>query len=209
MINILLVDDQSIVRTGLKHLLNDAMPALKTEEAVNGNIALKKISKNTFDLVILDVNIPNTDSFALISRILAESPDCKILLFSTISDYGALKRYIKSGIMGFVNKNSECDDILQAVKTILGGRRYVSQEIMNAILEDKFFSVSANPFDMLSEREYEITRRLLTGDNLTTIAQMLNIHTSTVGTHKSKVFVKLNVSNLVELVTLARNYELT
>lgn len=208
MLNILLVDDHSIIRAGLKYLLENIYPDVNTEEVGDGSVVLDSIRKTTFDLVIMDSNLRNTDSFTLINRILAESRDCKILLFSLISDYGSLKRYIRSGVMGYVGKNSENDDIVQAIKTILSGKKYVGQEIMNAILDDKFFQSNGNPFNSLSEREYEIAKRLLTGDNITTIAQMLNIHTSTVGTHKSKVFAKLKVNNMVELMALARNYEL-
>lgn len=111
--------------------------------------------------------------------------------------------------MGYVSKNGGSDDILQAVKTTIMGNKYIGKEIMDAILDDKFPHRINNPFDLLSEREYEITKHLLTGDNLTTIAQRLNIHTSTAGTHKSRVFTKLKVGNLVELMTLARNYQLS
>jgi len=209
MLSILLIDDHPIVRAGLRFLLNDAFTAVKADEADNGNMALRKISQTTYDLVLLDINIPGMDSFGLINRILLEIPECKILLFSLVSDYSSLKRFIKSGVMGYLSKNSEGEEILMAVKAVLSGNRYVSKEVMNAILDDRFFHTNSNPFDLLSEREFEITRRLLTGDTLTTIAQMLNIHTSTVGTHKSKVFGKLNVHNMVELMALARNYELS
>jgi two-component system invasion response regulator UvrY len=90
----------------------------------------------------------------------------------------------------------------------LSGTRYLSREVMNLILDENVSEFQTNPFDLLSEREYEITRRLLRGDNLTAIAQGLNIHTSTVGTHKSKIFGKLKVSNLIELMSLARNHKL-
>lgn len=206
--NILLVDDHPIVRAGLRFLLNDALGDIKADEVENGEKALAKIAQKQYDLVLLDINIPGMDSFGLINLILSENSGCKILIFSTILDYSSVKRFIKTGVAGYLSKNSEGEDIISAVKTVLGGDRYVGKEVMNAILDDKFFHTNSNPFDLLSQREFEITRRLLTGDNLTTIAQMLNIHTSTVGTHKSKVFGKLNVSNMVELMTLARNYEL-
>ncbi|CAG4999040.1 Response regulator UvrY [Dyadobacter sp. CECT 9275] len=208
MLNVLLVDDHSIVRSGLKLLLRDSFPSVKTDEASNGNIALKKITADHYDLIVLDITLPNTDALGLISRIITQRPDAKILLFSMVSDYASIKRYIKLGVKGYVNKNSEDDDILYAIKAVLNGKRYVSQEIMEAILDDKYFSGSDNPFDLLTEREFEIARRILAGDNLTTIAQTLNIHTSTVGTHKSKVFDKLKVSNIIELMELAKAHQL-
>jgi two-component system invasion response regulator UvrY len=206
--HILLVDDHAIVRAGLKFLLRDFFSSMSTDEAVNGTVAFKKILKSHYDLVILDINLPDTDAFTLIDRILAHVPVTKILLFSLVADHSTLKRYIRSGVKGFISKNSDESDIVAAIRTVLSGTRYLSREVMNLILDENVSEFQTNPFDLLSEREYEITRRLLRGDNLTAIAQGLNIHTSTVGTHKSKIFGKLKVSNLIELMSLARNHKL-
>jgi two-component system invasion response regulator UvrY len=203
--HVLLIDEHAIVRAGLKYLLRDFFSSISTDEAANGAVAIKKILKSPFDLVILDINLPNIDAFAFINRILTQVPGSKILLFSLVSDHSTLRRYIRSGVRGFVNKNSDEADIVAAIRTVLSGNRYLSREMMNLILDEKVSDVQNNPFALLSEREFEITKRLLEGDNLTAIAQRLNIHTSTVGTHKSKIFGKLKVNNLVELMSLARN----
>jgi two-component system invasion response regulator UvrY len=206
--HILLIDEHAIVRAGLKYILREFFSSVSTEEAANANEAIRKILKSTYDLVILDINLPNIDAFSLINRILMHVPSSKILLFSLVSDQSTLKRYIRSGVKGFVNKNSDEADVVAAIRTVLSGNRYLSREIMNLILDEKVSDMQDNPIALLSEREFEITKRLLEGDNLTAIARRLNIHTSTVGTHKSKIFGKLKVSNLVELMSLTRNKKL-
>tara|TARA_R110002124_G_scaffold176916_2_gene344880 strand:+ start:337 stop:963 length:627 start_codon:yes stop_codon:yes gene_type:complete len=202
----LLVDDHSIVRFGLKLLLQESFPISVLEEATNYTTSIKKLKENEYDLIILDITLPNTDTFQLIDRIFDFNPNNKILLFSMVSEYTIIKRFIKKGVRGFVSKNVEDDEILKAVKTTLDGKRYIDSDIMDAMINDNNFNFEGHPFRLLSERELQITTHLLEGQSITSIASLLNIQPSTVGTHKAKIMSKLGVSNIIQLVELSKSY---
>ena len=109
--NILIADDHSIIRTGLKLIIGSFMPLSKFDEAGDGSSCFEKIKKNNYDLLILDVNMPNTDSFVLVSNILALKPEMKILMFSMNDEEVYAKRYLKMGVMGYIKKDEHADEI--------------------------------------------------------------------------------------------------
>ena len=108
---LLLVDDHFIIRTGLKLVIESFMHNCKIDEADDGDSSFEKIKKNSYDLVILDVNMPNTDSFVLISNILAFKPQMKILMFSMNDEEVYARRYLKMGVMGYIKKDERVDEI--------------------------------------------------------------------------------------------------
>ncbi|MGN6196902.1 MAG: response regulator [Ginsengibacter sp.] len=205
--DLLLVDDHSIVRTGLKILIKDYLGNCTIDEAENGNSAFQKIKEHNYDLVIMDVNMPDTDSLGTLQTILAFRPSLKIIIFSMNSEEVYAKRYLKLGAMGYLNKHAANEQIKNAISTVLQNKRYISPE-----LNEKFLFAlqsphkSENPFDNLSSREFEIVQHLANGDSVAEISNKLNLHTSTVGTHKARIFEKLDCSNIIELTKLAKIY---
>lgn len=118
------------------------------------------------------------------------------------------KRFMRSGAMGFLSKDAPLQEIIRAIDTVLANKKYISETIAAILAEDSYSKKAENPFDDLSKREFEIAKLLLTGQTLTEISQGLNIQTSTVGTHKQRLFEKLAVTNLLELKELATTYNL-
>lgn len=203
--NLLLVDDHAIIRTGMKMIIADFIPHCKIDEAQDGNSAFEKIKHSEYDLIILDVNMPNTDSFGLISNILAFKSDSKILMFSMNSEEMYAKRYLKMGAMGYVRKDAPQDEIKKAITTVLNNERYLSAELSESLLNAlQSNNKSENPFDNLSPREFEIVQHLLHGESLADICSKLTLHSSTVSTHKARIFEKLKCKNIIDLNTLAK-----
>jgi two-component system, NarL family, invasion response regulator UvrY len=204
MVSLLIADDHFIIRTGLKLLIKSFLKGSKIEEAENGSSVVEKIQINDYDLLILDINMPNTDSFLLVSNILLLKPSLKILMFSMNDEVVYAKRYIKMGAMGYLRKDEPEEEIKRAITTVLDNRKYVSASLSQQLIDDLHGNSSENPFDDLSPREFEIVQHLVKGESLAKICRDLNLQPSTVGTHKARIFEKLRCTNVIELNILAK-----
>jgi DNA-binding NarL/FixJ family response regulator len=201
----LLVDDHSIVRTGLKLLIQEFFAHSNIDEAYDGDSAFEKIKNHDYDLVVMDVNMPNTDSSGILETILAFKPSVKIIMFSMNAENMYAKRYLKLGAMGYLRKDASGPEIIKAISTVLNNKRYISPELNEKLLTDLQSNHPAeNPFDKLSPREFEIVQHLANGNSVAEISQKLNLHTSTIGTHKARIFEKLECKNIIELNNLAK-----
>ena len=208
MASLLLVDDHYIVKTGLKLIIESFLPDSKIDEADDGDSCFEKIKNNDYDLLILDVNMPNTDSFVLVSKILALKPEMKILMFSMKDEEVYARRYLKMGARGYLKKDEPEAEIKRAIKTVLNNKKYISPGLSRIFIEDLNSRNSENPFDSLSPREFEIVQHLIRGEPVAEICKKLTLHSSTVGTHKARIFEKLSCSNIIDLNLLAKAYNI-
>lgn len=209
MVKFLLVDDHAIVRKGLKSLIESFLPHAKVEESSNGDMALEKIKADSYDLVVLDVNMPETDSLGLVSNILSVKTSQKIIMFSINSEEIYAKRYLKIGARGYLRKDAQAEEIQNAILTVLNNKRYISAGLKENLLKSMHENEEPeNPFNKLSAREFEIVQHLCRGDSVASISQVFKLHTSTVGTHKARIFQKLKCLNVVELSNLAKLHRL-
>jgi DNA-binding NarL/FixJ family response regulator len=207
--NFLLVDDHSMIRTGLMKFIETFLPQTKFDEANDGDSAFEKIKQNDYDLVIMDVNMPNTDSLGLLSNVIALKPKSRVLMFSMNAEELFAKRYLKVGAMGYLKKDETDSEIRKAVTNVLNNKRYISPSLSEKLLADyQNDNMHENPFDKLSTREFEIVQHLSRGESLAEICEKLNLHSSTVGTHKARIFQKLQCKNVVELSELAKEHKI-
>ncbi len=197
----LLVDDHVVVRSGIKTLLAEIYNPAEIHEAMNGETAISKLKNEQFDLIIMDIQMPNTDTLGLMEYVHITYPAAKVLMFSMSAENIYAKRFMKAGASGFVSKEAPLEDITRAINTILNA-------LAEKLAEDSFSGKSGNPFNELSPREFEIVSLLLEGKTVTDISHALNIQTSTVGTHKARLFEKLGVTNILELKEMATTYNL-
>jgi two-component system invasion response regulator UvrY len=198
----LIADDHEIVRQGLKLLIADFYPGAQIVEAHNGDTTKAQLKQFKCTLVILDVQMPNTNSLDLVEYITAFHPDTKVLIFSMSSETLYGKRFIKAGANGYLSKDPSVDEVKKAIETVLNGRRYLSADLMDAFIGE----VEKNPFNTLSDREFEIASLLLTGLSVNEIAGQIHLQPSTVGTYKARIFEKLHVSNILQLKEQAALY---
>lgn len=204
----LLVDDHVVVRSGIKILLEDLYKPSEIHEAMNGETAIEKLKANSYDLILLDIQMPNTDTLGLMEYIRITYPEAKVLMFSMSAENIYAKRFMKAGAYGFISKEAPLEEITKAMSVILSGKKYISEGLAQKLAEDSFSGKSGNPFNELSPREFEIVSLLLDGKTVTDISHTLNIQTSTVGTHKARLFEKLSVENILQLKELANTYNL-
>jgi len=202
--NLLIVDDHSIVRSGLILLIKDFMSHAQIDEAYDGDSAFEAVKKNNYDLIVMDVNMPNTDSFGVLSSILSFKPSARVIIFSMNDEELYAKRYLKMGAMGYLRKDAPSSEIQKAISSVLNNKKYMSAELSEMLLSDlQDKSRLDNPFDKLSPREFELVQHLSRGESVAQMSQTLNLHKSTVGTHKARIFEKLKCANIIELNKLA------
>lgn len=204
----LLVDDHVVVRSGIKTLLSEMYSPAEIHEAMDGETAMVKMKDNIYDLVMLDIQMPKTDTLGLMEYIHIKYPVAKVLMFSMSAENIYAKRFMKAGAYGFISKEAPLEEITRAINMILNNRKYISDTLAEKLAEDSFSGKTGNPFNDLSPREFEIVSLLLEGKTVTDISHSLNIQTSTVGTHKARLFDKLGVTNILELKELATTYNL-
>ena len=203
-LNILVADDHSIVRLGLKMLIRSINNRFNIEEAIDGESVIGKLKSARFDLLILDINMPNTESFSLTSYLIKEFPTLKILIFSMTQEAFFAKRFLRLGVRGYITKQSKEPEIRYAVQQIIDGQIYISDLLSTIISDDLMNDKKSNPFEDLTDREFEVILQILKGSSISEIAETLHINKSSVGTHKSRILNKLRLSNTMELLSLAR-----
>jgi DNA-binding NarL/FixJ family response regulator len=204
---ILIVDDHFIVRSGMSLLLENELDNVEVFGANDFQEALVECSKNSFDLVILDINLPGGKKCYMIDDLRELQRDVRILMFSAHEEDIYAFRYIQAGANGYLNKLSDSDTIVKAVKTVLEAGKYISIDIL-----DKFIAFSqhkresSNPLEELTHREFEIAELLVKGFGNLEVANELDIKMTTVSTHKLNVFKKTHITNIIELSELFKKF---
>src|SRR5665647_45968 len=207
--DILLVDDHTIVMAGLKLVIESFLAHSKIDMVNDGDSAFEKIKHHNYDLIIMDIAMPNTDSLGIVNNILSIKPETRLIMFSMNSEEMYAKRYFKMGVMGYLRKDAPMSEIKKAIENVLNNKKYVSPELSEKLVADLHTNHnSENPFDKLSPREFEIVQHLANGDSVSEISRKLNLHTSTIGTHKARIFDKLQCHNIIELSNLAKVHKI-
>ena len=204
----LLVDDHSITLQGLEMVLKHEYVDAKFSSCITAKEAINYFSKEDYDLVILDVNMPETNIHTLIDYMLAKKPTQLIMMFSMNPDTVYAKRFLRVGVKGFVNKENPPSELLAAVRTILSGGMYLSHRLVQKMSDDFLLSRTENPFDKLSQREMEVCSFLVKGYSLADIADIMQLHKSTIGTHRSRIMEKIGVKKIFELREMAIQYHI-
>ena len=204
---ILLADDHHIVRTGLSLIIKDEFSDAEIDECRNGDCVWKKIQLANYDLVILDITMPGTDSLRLLNNIFTHNPDQKVMIFTMHPVAIYAKKYLGLGVKGFINKEAEPPEVRHAIVAILNNRRYLGADMKHILTWEDVDKQSITPFDSLSIRELEIMNHLVEGKNVSEIAETLFLHISTISTHKANIMAKLDVSNVVELSKLVQLFK--
>ena len=174
--NILIADDHSIVRAGLKLLISSSIQNVTTDEAEDGEAVIGKMKSAPFDLLILDINMPHTESFSLTTYLLKEYPGLKIIIFTMNQELFFAKRFLKIGAHGYLNKYSKESEIKYAIQKVLGGKRYISDNLAEILSGDLTKKPKDNPFEDLSDREFEVVLQMLKGSSVSEIANTLSLH---------------------------------
>lgn len=198
---ILIVDDHLVVRVGVSTVLKEQIEGVAISNAENILEMIAILKQQSFDLIILEINISGGKSSEILSEIKIIQPEMKILIFSTY-DHRSAYKYILLGAHGYLNKLSCEKEIVTAVKTILELGSYISSEIVDKIIQAALHKIEMNPLDILSKREFEIAELMIIGNGNLEIANKLNIQMSTVSTYKNRLYEKLKIRTVVDLIDI-------
>lgn len=206
---ILIVDDHKMIRDILKSYIEGQHAEI--QEASNGQEALDNYKQNDYDLIMTDIDMPEMDGITLSSKVLEENPDQKILVLSMLTDTSYVKKMLKAGVSGYISKEAEREEILQAIETVMAGENYYSKTITNSIMHNiggkpkvKTRTVLEQP---LTKRELEVLHLIIQEYSNEEIAEKLFISKRTVDAHKQNILGKTGAKNIVGLVmhSLERN----
>ena len=203
MIKILIADDHPVVREGLKQILSKATDMVVGGEALNGQEVLDKVRTEKWDAVILDLNMPGKDGFEVLKEIRREKQKLPILILSIQSEEQVGVRVLRAGASGFLNKESAPKELLNAIRKIFSGRKFVSPSLAERLAIDVETSNTDEPHKQLSNREYQVFCSIASGKSILEIAEQLSISDKTVRTYRERLMEKMNMKNDVELTHYA------
>ena len=208
MIRILLADDHTIVRTGLKEILADTADMSVTGEAGSGAEVLARIRERDYDVLVLDMSMPGRSGLELIKQLKGEKPKLRILVLSMHSEAQYAVRALKAGASGYLTKDSAADQLVAAIRRIASGGAFVSPETAERLALDFERPADAPPHTLLSDREFQVFHLIVNGKSVSEIAKQLALSVKTVSTHKTHVLRKMNLANQAELVRYAVRHRL-
>ncbi len=204
MIKALLADDHSIVREGLRRVLEDSGEIKVIAEASDGRTAFDEAMNKKPDVAVIDISMPGMDGLEVVARMKSSCPDVPVLILTMHEEEQYVIRAIEAGAMGYVTKQSAPEQLVEAVKKIHSGRRYLTEKASEAlalrvIMGNKSLSLT----ESLSMRELQVLRKLAMGGTNREIAENYNISIKTVDTYRARILQKLNLRNNAELSRFA------
>jgi DNA-binding NarL/FixJ family response regulator len=200
---VLIADDHSIVRDGLKRILASTPDLEVAGEASNGDQALALVKAHDYDVVMLDMSMPGLSGIDLIKRLKLEKPKLRILVLSMHGESQYAARALKAGAAGYLNKDAAADALLGALRKVAGGGVHIGDAAAAALLHK-----TESPHETLSDREFEVMRFLVDGLGPTEIAERLHLSVKTVSTHKTRILEKLGLGSTAELVRYVMEHKL-
>jgi len=208
-IRIVLADDHAIVREGLKRIVGEVGDLQVVGEAADGGEVMQRVRELDFDVLVLDLSMPGRSGMELIKLVKAEKPKLRILVLSMHQETQYAVRAIKSGASGYLTKESAPAQLEQALRKIAGGGAYISAEVAEQLALGAMPGGAAGaPHEALSDREFEVMRRLAAGESVSDVAGALNLSVKTVSSHKANLMAKLGLQNPTDLVRYALKHGL-
>lgn len=208
MIRILIADDHTIMREGLKRILEGIEDIEVVGEAVDGHDTLAKARLGNFDVLLMDLSMPGRSGVDLIRQIKDEMPKLPILILTMHEEEQYAVRAIRAGARGYLTKESAGTQLVTALRKVASGRPYISIEVAEQLAMSAMPADSDLPHTTLSDREFEVFSHLVAGKSITEIAELLHLSVKTVSTHKTRIMLKMERNTLSDLVQYAIAHKL-
>jgi DNA-binding NarL/FixJ family response regulator len=205
-IKVLLTDDHTVVRSGMARLLERDESIEIIGEAPNGEQAYQLFNDLNPDIVVMDMSMPGIGGLEALRRIITKDPTAKVLMFSMHENINFAMQAMTSGASGYLTKSAEANDLVTAVKQVVGGKTYLSAEIAHKIALQNL-SGQQDPVQKLTTREFEVFRLLAEGLLIDEIAALMNIGQKTVSNYQTSLKQKLSINSSVDLVKIALEHE--
>lgn len=208
MIRVLIIDDHDIVREGLKQIVHETGDIVVGGEARTGAEALERVRESRvraerWDVAILDLNLPDRPGLDVLTQIRAIAPHLPVLILSMHQQVSYAARALKAGALGYVSKDSAREHLVQAIRKLARGERFLTPAFAEGLAFDLMDGVAAAQHERLSDREFQILSLIAAGKPPRDIAADLNVSVKTVGTHRARILAKMGLKNNAEIVQYA------
>lgn len=202
-IKVLLVDDHTVARNGVRLMLSEAQDIEVTREAESAEEAARLVRTQAFDVALLDIALPGKNGLDLLKQLRMEKPKMAVLILSMYSEDVYAIRALKLGASGYLTKNNPSATLIAAVRKVAAGGKYISPGLVDK-LADMVDSESRMPHEILSDRELEILKLIAAGESLVTIGLMLHLSPKTITTYRTRILEKMELTSNAELARYAR-----
>ncbi len=203
MIRLLIVDDHEIVRRGLRQIVSETSDIEVAAEAGSSAEAMRLLRENTYDLVLLDISLPDKNGVETLKQIKRCKPGLPVIMLSMHAEDEFGVRALKAKASGYVNKKSAHEQLVAAIRQVVAGRRYISPDLAEELARSLGESSEKRPHELLSDREFDTLRMLAGGKSLTEIAESLSISPKTVSVYRTRLLLKMKLKNNAEIALYA------
>ncbi|HEY0665306.1 MAG TPA: response regulator transcription factor [Gallionella sp.] len=203
MIRVFIVDDHSVVRQGLKRILDEADDIECAGEAGSGDEALNKIRKIKWNVMLLDISMPDKNGGEVLKLVLNANRDARVLILSMYEEDQYAVRLMKAGASGYLTKDVAPEQLLDAIRKVADGKKYISPALAELLLQECSTDTSRPLHATLSDREYHVMKLIGSGKQVSEIAAMLSLSVKTVSTYRTHILAKMKLKNNAEITLYA------
>jgi len=200
---VLIADDHAILRKGLIEILNESFPQMEYFEASNGLEAIQICRKQNLDLVLLDISMPGRNGLDTLKQLRSDGNKAKVLILSVQPEDQYAIRVLKAGASGFLNKDSAPEELLNAVRVVMNGRKYISAAIAEKLAQSLSTPFDKPLYESLSDRELQVLQLMASGKTVSDIAKELTLTVNTISTYRARILEKLQLNNNAEVTRYA------
>lgn len=200
---ILVVDDHDIVRRGLRELLAEEFPNAQVDEKRSAEEVMESVQQRAYDLVVLDISLPGRGGLDVLKELHAQEPDLRVLVLSQHAEEDYAVRALRAGAKAYLSKRSASEELVRAVRKVLGGGTYVSESLAVRLAESLQVDRTRPIHEALSDRELQVLRLIANGKAVKEIAAELSLSEKTVSTYRTRILEKLDMKGNAELMRYA------
>ena len=203
MLRILIADDHTVVRKGLKQILLEEFPTAHIEDVPDAEEMIKKIMAAKWDVVVSDMSMPGRSGLDALQQIKQVYPELPVLILSIHPEEHYALRVLKAGASGYLSKGSASDELVKAVQTVLLGKKYISASVAEKLASSFSTDTEKHAHELLSDREFDVMKLLAAGKSVSEIAEILSLSVTTISTYRARIMTKMSLKTNSDLTKYA------
>jgi len=203
MLRVLIADDHTVVRKGLKQILLEEFPTAHIEDVADAEEMIKKVMNAKWDVVVSDMSMPGRSGLDALQQIKQIYPDLPVLILSIHPEEHYALRVLKAGASGYLSKGSASDELVKAVQTVLLGKKYISASVAEKLASSFTADTAKHAHELLSDREFDVMKLLAAGKSVSEIADILSLSVTTISTYRARIMTKMNLKTNSDLTKYA------